>query len=135
MPRATSTATAPATRVYVLSALPTLLCTKLAESRGSGRGCGRRAHAYVGQGGLIAAVGGGLARSIHGNSEVLLLLGHLLGELVVVDLGRDIGHLTLHLEVAKLLLWLNHAHVHILLVCGGDLLLLLLEDFNLLCNG
>ena len=80
-------------------------------------------------------MGGGLGGSVHWNSEMLLLLGHLLGKLVVVDLGRDVGHLALHLEVAQLLLWLNHTHVDILLVCCGDLLLLLLEDFNLLCNG
>jgi hypothetical protein len=69
---------------------------------------------------------------------MLLLLGHLLhllGELVVVDLGRDIGDLALHLEVAELLLRLDHAHVNILLVRRGDLLLLLLEDLDLLCDG
>jgi hypothetical protein len=69
---------------------------------------------------------------------LLLLLGHLLhllGELVVVDLGRDIGNLALHLEVAELLLRLDHAHVNILLVRRGDLLLLLLEDLDLLCDG
>jgi len=50
-------------------------------------------------------------------------------------LGRDIGHLALHLEVAELLLRLDHAHVNILLVRCGNLLLLLLEDLDLLCDG
>ena len=50
---------------------------------------------------------------------------------------RHIGHLSLHLKVGtgKVLLWLNHAHVDILLVCCSDLLLLLLEDLDLLGNG
>jgi len=81
-------------------------------------------------------VGGGRCRRVHLDAEVLLLgYLHLLGELVVVDLGRDIGNLAWHLEVAELLLRLDHAHVDILLVCGSNLLLLLLEDFDLLCNG
>lgn len=43
----------------------------------------------------------------------------------------------MHLKVGtrKVLLWLNHAHVNILLVGGSDLLLLLLEDLDLLGNG
>lgn len=83
---------------------------------------------------MIAAVGARLGWGVHGNTEVLLT--HLLLELVVVHLGRYVGHLAgLHLEVAQLLLWLDHAHVHILLVRGGDLLLLLLEYLDLLCNG
>lgn len=72
-----------------------------------------------------------LGRSVHGDGKVLL--AHGLGELEVV--GSDIGHLALHLEVAEMLLRLDHAHVDILLVCCGDLLLLLLKDLDLLCNG
>jgi hypothetical protein len=57
-----------------------------------------------------------------------MLLGHLLRKLEVVRVGRYIGQLSLHLKVCtrKLLLWLNHAHVNILLMSCGDLLLLLL---------
>jgi hypothetical protein len=57
-----------------------------------------------------------------------MLLGHLLRKLKVIRVGRYIGQLSLHLEVGtgKLLLWLNHAHVNILLMSRGDLLLLLL---------
>lgn len=85
---------------------------------------------------MVSAVGGGLPRRVHLDTEVLLLRHlHLLGELVVVDLGRDIWNLAWHLEVAELLLRLDHAQVDILLVCCGNLLLLLLEDFNLLCDG
>lgn len=135
---AASTATASATRVDVFPTLATLLCTEFAEARRTGgRSGGWAAHADLGQGGLVAAVGARLGWCAHGDSEVLLLLHllHLLGELVVVDLGRDIGHLALHLEVAELLLRLDHTHVNILLVRGGNLLLLLLEDLDLLCDG
>ena len=45
------------------------------------------------------------------------------------------GVANVHLEVAELLLRLDHAHVDILLVRRGNLLLLLLEDLDLLCNG
>ena len=136
---ATSTATTSATRVDVFPTLATLLCTEFAEARRTGgRSGGWAAHADLGQGGLVAAVGGRLGWCAHRDSEVLLLLLHLLhllGELVVVDLGRDIGHLALHLEVAELLLRLDHAHVHILLMRCGNLLLLLLENLDLLCDG
>ena len=135
---ATGAATTSATRVDIFPTLTTLLCTKFTEARGTGGGSGRWAHADLREGGLVTAVGGvGLSWCTHGDCEMLLLLHllHLLGELVVVDLGRDIGHLALHLEVAELLLRLDHAHVDILLVRRGNLLLLLLEDFDLLCNG
>jgi hypothetical protein len=72
-----------------------------------------------------------LGRSVHWDSKVGL--SHRLGELEAV--GRDIGDLALHLEVAQMLLRLDHAHVHILLVCSSDLLLLLLQDLDLLCDG
>ena len=135
---ATGAATTSATRVDIFPTLTTLLCTKFTEARGTGGRSGRRAHTDLGKSRLVAAVGGvGLGRCAHGDSEMLLLLHwlHLLGELVVVDLGRDIGHLAWHLEVAELLLRLDHAHVDILLVRRGNLLLLLLEDLDLLCNG
>ncbi len=74
---------------------------------------------------MVTAMGGRLSRRVHGNTEVLLV--HLLRELVIVHLGRQVCHLTgLHLEVAELLLWLDHAHVDVLLVRCGDLLFLLL---------
>lgn len=78
---------------------------------------------------------GGLGRGVHWHGKVLLR--HLLRELEVVCVRRYVGHLSLHLEVGtgKVLLWLNHAHVNILLVRGSDLLLLLLEDLDLLGNG
>ena len=67
---------------------------------------------------------------------MLLLLSHLLWELILVGVRGNIGHLTLHLEVGRqVLLRLDHAHVHVLLVSGSDLLLLLLQDLNLLSNG
>jgi hypothetical protein len=83
---------------------------------------------------LVPTVGGWLRGSVHGYAK--MLLRHLLGELKVVCMGRCIGHLSLHLKVGtrKVLLWLNHAHVNILLMSCGNLLLLLLEDFDLLCN-
>ena len=61
---------------------------------------------------------------------------HLLLELILVGVGRDIEILHLALQLLKLvgqllLLW-NHAHVDILLVRSSDLLLLLLEHLNLL---
>jgi hypothetical protein len=46
----------------------------------------------------------------------------------------EVLHLALQLLelVGKLLLLRDHSHVNILLVCGSDLLLLLLEHFDLL---
>jgi hypothetical protein len=117
-----SAAAASTARVDVLSALSALCCAKLTETRGAR---GRRwgwTHADIREGGLVATVRGRLGRSVHGDGEVGL--GHWLGELEVV--GSNIGHLALHLEVAQMLLRLDHAHVNILLVCSGDLLLLLL---------
>ena len=74
---------------------------------------------------MVAAMGGRLRRSIHRYGEVLL--GHLLGKLKLVCVGRHIGHLSLHLEVTgEVLLRLDHAHANILLVGYSDLLLLLL---------
>jgi hypothetical protein len=65
---------------------------------------------------------------------LLLLLLLLLRELECVV----VGDLTLHLSeglVGKLLLGLDHAQVHILLMGCGNLLLLLLKEFNLLGEG
>jgi hypothetical protein len=61
-----------------------------------------------------------------------VLLGHLLRKLEVVR--RGIGHLALHLEVTQLLLLRNHAHVDVLLVRRRNLLLLMLQNLNLLCD-
>jgi hypothetical protein len=65
-----------------------------------------------------------------------VLLWHLLRKLEVAGMRGNVGHLPLHLEVGagQVLLRLYHAHVDVLLVGGGNLLLLLLEDFDLLCN-
>jgi hypothetical protein len=118
--RASTTSTA---RVDVLPTLSALWCAKLTETR-SARGRRRGwTHANIREGGLVTTVRRRLGRSVHGDGQVRL--GHCLGELEVVA-GCDIGHLALHLEVAQMLLGLDHAHVNILLVCGGDLLLLLL---------
>ena len=124
-----SAAAASAARVDVLPTL-LLLCAEVAEARRAGGRRRGRAHADIGEGGLVATVGGGLGRDVHRRGEVLL--AHGLGELEVV--GSDTGHLALHLEVAELLLRLDHAHIDVLLVGCSNLLLLLLEDLNLLCN-
>lgn len=135
--RCTSATASATTRVDVFSALVALLCTEFAEARRARGRCWGWTHADIRKGGLVATMGAGLGRGVHRDREVLLLLWHLhlLGELVVVDLGRDVGDLAWDLEVAKLLLWLDHAHVNILLVCCSDLLLLLLKDFDLLGDG
>jgi hypothetical protein len=58
---------------------------------------------------------------------MLLLLRHLLWELELVAVGRHVRHLTLHLlKILHLLLLWYHAHVDILLMGCGNLLLLLL---------
>ena len=77
----------------------------------------------------------GLAHACHGDIEVLLT--HLLlRELKRLWIGRNVEvlHLTLQLLklVRQLLLLRYHAHVDILLVSCGDLLLLLLQHFYLL---
>lgn len=74
----------------------------------------------------------------HGDAKVLLAHLRLLWELE----GRrirsyvEILHLALQLLelIGELLLLRDHTHVNILLVCGSDLLLLLLEHFDLLCQ-
>ena len=78
-------------------------------------------------------MGCGLGRRVHGHAHIALL--HL-GKLEVL-VGRYIGHvvLALHRRVARhpCLQWLlDHAHVDILLMSCSDLLLLLLEEFDLL---
>jgi hypothetical protein len=75
----------------------------------------------------------------HGNTKLLLLtdlahltLLHLLEGVVLVDL--QVLHLALQLLILgrKLLLLRDHAHVDILLVSCGDLLLLCLQHLDLL---
>jgi hypothetical protein len=65
-----------------------------------------------------------------------MLLLHLLRELKRVRMRRHIGHLSLHLEIRprQVLLGLYHAHINVLLMRRSNLLLLLLEDFDLLCD-
>lgn len=67
-----------------------------------------------------------MRRSVHRNSE--MLLRHLLRKLEIIRMGRYVGHLPLQLKIGtwKVLLWLNHAHVNILLMGSSNLLLLLL---------
>lgn len=133
MTLASATASA-TTRVYIFPALASQLCSKITtEARGARRWGRRRTH-DVRQSGLIAAVRRGLRRGVHGH--IHMLLRHLLRELICICVRGDIGHLPLHLEVAgKVLLRLDHAHVDILLVRRSNLLLLLLQNFDLLGDG
>ena len=57
-----------------------------------------------------------------------MLLRHLLRKLKSVCMGRYVCHLPLQLKIGtrKVLLWLNHAHINILLMGSSNLLLLLL---------
>lgn len=57
-----------------------------------------------------------------------MLLVHLLWKLKLVAMRRDVLHLLLawHLIARHLLPGLDDAHIHILLVSGGNLLLLML---------
>jgi hypothetical protein len=103
---------------------------------GSTRGWSRRrTHCKTRESRLIATVGV-LGWCVHGYPELLLLLLLLLGKLEGVDLRRNAAHRATWGEGTDLaqLLWLQEAHVHILLVCRGNLLLLLLEQLNLLLN-
>ena len=121
--------------VHILSTLVCLLLsTILTQARSPGGRCGWWTNAYIGEGGLISAVRGRLRGGVHWHSK--MLLRHLLGELEAICVRRYIGHLALHLEIGtgKVLLGLNHPHVNVLLMSGSDLLLLLLENFDLLCN-
>ena len=72
----------------------------------------------------------------HRNAKVLLAHWLLLKLEVGVRRDIEILHLTLQLLklVGQLLLLRDHAHVDILLVGGGDLLLLRLQHLNLLCE-
>lgn len=63
-----------------------------------------------------------------------MLLGELEG---VVDLRRNTTHVAAGRKRVDLtqLLRLEQAHVNVLLMCGSNLLLLLLEQLDLLLNG
>lgn len=76
-----------------------------------------------------------MVRCVHGHPKLLLLL-LLLGKLEGVDLRRDTTHGAAWREGIDLtqLLGLQETHVHVLLVCRGNLLLLLLKQLNLLLN-
>ena len=66
---------------------------------------------------------------------MLLLLGQLLRELEVISMGRHVGHLALNWILAReMLLRRDDAHVDILLMRVLDLLLLLLQIFDLTCE-
>lgn len=106
------------------------------RTRCTGRWSGRRTHAHVGQGGLVAAVVRRRGHAtIHWNTKMLLPWWIL----KCVRLWREVHDLHLALQLLELgrqlLLLGDHAHVDILLVSGGDLLLLLLEHFDLLGEG
>lgn len=64
-----------------------------------------------------------------------MLLLELLWKLESVCMWGHIGHLPLdgteYVGSRKVLLWLNHAKIDILLVGSSNLLLLLLKSFNL----
>jgi len=82
---------------------------------------------------LIPAVCGWLCWGVHWYPKLLLL--KLLWELEGVRMRRHIRKLALHGKVWHLLLRRHHAHVDILLVLSGDLLLLLLQQLDLLGEG
>jgi hypothetical protein len=92
-----------------------------------------RTHSKARKSRLIATVGV-LVRCVHGHPKLLLLL--LLGKLEGVDLRRDTTHGAAWRKGVDLaqLLGLQETHVHVLLVCRGNLLLLLLKQLNLLLN-
>lgn len=117
--------------VFILLVVLSLLI-EVGVAGGTGRRSGRRAHGEARKGRLIASVRM-LVWCVHGDSQLLL---SLLGELECVDLRRNATHGTRREGVdLTQLLWLEQAHVHILLVRSCDLLLLLLEQLDLLLDG
>lgn len=123
--RTTSTTTV----ASILTPLVTLLLAEIRIARGTRGGCGRRAHCQAREGRLVASMRVLIGR-VHRDTE--LLLGQL-GELEGIDLGRNASYRTtaLHcggkpLDLSQLL-GLQQAHIHILLVCSCNLLLLLLK--------
>jgi len=73
---------------------------------------------------------GWLCWSVHWHPK--LLLWKLLWELEGIRMRRHVRNLALHGKVWNLLLRRHHAHVDVLLVLSCDLLLLLLQQFDLL---
>lgn len=140
--RRTTTTTALAPVFVLVIAQLLLLLVKIGIPRGTGRRRGRRAHADAGEGRLVAAMGR-LIGSVHRDTK-LLLLGQL-GKLKGVDLRRNAadGATALHrgIEARNLahllahLLWLQQAHINILLVSRCNLMLLLLKELDLLLYG
>ncbi len=133
----TGGAATPATRIHVLPALCALhaVIAKV-DARRSGRGCGRRSHADVGQCRLVSAVRGSLLWGTDRDRQLLLLL-KLLWELKSVRMRRHVGHLSLDSSkgcTREVVLWLYHAQVDILLVLSSDVLLLLLQHLDLLSD-
>jgi hypothetical protein len=118
-----------------------LLHIEVAESRSSTGWRWRGAcHTHVWHCGLVAAVSAGSTHTTsHRYSKLLLLCHLLLLELELVGVGREVEVLHLALQllelVGQLLLLWDDAHVDVLLVGGGDLLLLLLKHFDLLGEG
>lgn len=123
--RATSTTSV----ASVLSPLVTLLLAEIRIPRSTRRGCGRRAHCQAREGGLVAPMRVLVGR-VHRDAK--LLLGQL-GELEGIDLRRNASDRTTALHCGRKprnlsqLLGLQQAHVHVLLVCSCNLLLLLLK--------
>lgn len=126
-----STTAATVAGILILGLILALLVV-IGISGSTGRWSRGRAHCKARESRLVATVRV-LVRCVHGNSKLLLLL---LRKLESVDLRRDTTHGAAWREGVDLtqLLWLQETHVHVLLVCCGNLLLLLLEQLNLLLN-
>lgn len=73
---------------------------------------------------------GWLRWCVHRHSKLLLL--KLLWELEGIRMRGHVRKLALHCKVWNLLLRRHHAHVDVLLVLSGDMLLLLLQQLDLL---
>jgi hypothetical protein len=126
-----STTAATVVGVLILLVIILALLVVIGISGSTRRWSRGRAHRKTRESRLIATVGV-LIRCVHGHPKLLLLLGELEG----VDLRRNATHGAAWGEGADLakLLGLQETHVHVLLVCRGNLLLLLLKQLNLLLN-
>jgi hypothetical protein len=126
-----STTTTTVVGVLILLVIILTLLVVIGVSGSTRRRSRGRTHRKARESRLIATVGV-LVRCVHGHPKLLLLLGKLEG----VDLRRDTTHGAAWRESVDLaqLLGLQETHVHVLLVCRGNLLLLLLKQLNLLLN-
>ncbi len=117
-------------RGAVLSSLACSIITKRG-ARSPGRRGRRRAHAHVGEGRLITA----MREWLRGPAHVEVLLWKL-GRELETGLGRYVCHVLLEWveSAGHGLIRGHHAHVEVLLLSGLDLLLLLLQQFDLLLD-